>query len=209
METNYVYLKATDFVGNTYEGLAAIVNTGNDQREEPYVNYALLQDSGKYHMGDYAWFHDKEAKTAPLTVEQKALAEGLYSKFQELHRTSPYRIIGRLYEERPFFADCDKTKAYPSYSQVPGSEKEWKLGVEDAVSIDEASEWLLKNHPDYWMGANIIQECPSGNFSMHAVPGVEYGRGNHETYAARYRFAEKEAKRRGVKVGKSEVVKCS
>ena len=207
METNYVYLKATDFVGNTYEGLAAIVNTGNDQREEPYVNYALLQDSGKYHMGDYAWFHDKEAKTAPLTVEQKALAESLYSKFQELHRTSPYRIIGRLYEERPFFADWDKTKAYPSYSQVPGSEKEWKLGVEDAVSIDEASEWLLKNHPDYWMGANIIQECPSGNFSMHAVPGVEYGRGNHETYAARYRFAEKEAKRRGVVVGPSEMIK--
>lgn len=204
MKNNFVHLTATDFVGDTYEGFAAIINKSADQCKEPYVNYALLQDSGKYHMGDYAWFHDKGTKTVFLTGEQEVFAESLYSRFQELHRTSPYKIIGRLYDTNPFFADWDTKKAYPSYSPIPGSEIEWKL--EEATCIDEASEWLLKNHPDYWMGANIIQECPSGNFSMHAVPCVEYGRGNYETYAARYRFAEKEAMRRGVEIGPSEVM---
>ena len=209
MKPNYIHLTATDFVGDTYEGLAVIINTNTDQRDEPYGNFALLQNSGKYHMGNYAWFHNKEAQTVPLTGEQEAHAESLYSKFQELHRTSPYKIIGWLYDTKPFFSDWDTRKEYPSYRLIPESKVEWRLKAKDATCIDNASEWLLKNHPDYWMGANIIQECPSGNFSMHAAPGAEYGRGNFETYAARNRFAKKEAKRRGVEVGPSEVVKES
>ena len=202
----YVMLEAKNFMGDKYSGFAVVINRDTNQDDEVYINCALLQSRGKYRAGDYAWFLQKDTKISVLTDQQESWASGLYINFKEMHRASPYRIVGRLYEESPVFSDWDMEGCFPSYRPVPGSEREWKLDIKEAASTNQAAEWLLENHPDYWMGANIIQDCPSGDFSMHAVPCIKYGRGYHETYAGRYMFAKKEAKRRGIEAGPSEVL---
>ena len=148
----------------------------------------------------------EDVKITMLDDDQKARADVLYQRSWEMHTASPYKITGQLYEERPIFENWDTGKMFPFYRPIKDSKKEWKLDPKEVFCVDEASKWLLKNHPDYWMGANIIQECPSGNTSMHDVPCAKYGAGYYENYAARYRYAKKEAARRGIKAGASEVV---
>lgn len=84
------------------------------------------------------------------------------------------KIIGRLYDEVPNYYDFDDNHKWPYYNCV--DEKEWNIKCND---VDEGAEWLIDNHPDYYMGANIIGD--NGDFICTAVPGCEYGKGNFET----------------------------
>lgn len=203
-EACYVMLQTTSLAGSAYSGFAAIIS--RDNNEEGKIRCVILQNNGEYRLGDHAVFRHGDVKITVLDDDQKARADVLYQRSWEMYAASPYKIIGQLYEENPTFEDWDTEKAFPFYLPVKGSKKEWRLDPKEVFNVDGASKWLLKNHPDYWMGANIIQECPSGNTSMHDAPCAKYGTGYYENYAARYRYAKEEAARRGIKTGVSEVV---
>jgi hypothetical protein len=64
-----------------------------------------------------------------------------------------------------------------------------------------AEKWILKNHPDYYMGYGVHQECPSGAFCASAVPCGEYPAGMYENAANRRKYAEMRAEQLGVEIG--------
>lgn len=88
------------------------------------------------------------------------------------------KIIGRQYSEEARYSDWDSKREFPRFDEV--AKQEWEI---EASNLKEAEEWLAKNHPDMYMGANII--CENNDFSCLAVPCIEYGIGNYETQSAR------------------------
>lgn len=97
------------------------------------------------------------------------------------------KVIGRKYSEEATYSSWDKWREYPRFEEL--EEKTWEI---EADSLLEGKRWLVENHPDYFMGANII--CENGDFSCLAVPCCEYGKGNFETYEARIATAKYELK---------------
>ena len=115
--------------------------------------------------------------------------EKLLNEFQKLHKEAPYVITGRLFGECPEFLSLDKKKMHPRYEIM--EEITWT--PEEVHSLEEAEIWLLTNHPEYYMGSNISQDCPSGDYLGIPVPGVFtwYEQGTFETIENRKMFAEK------------------
>ena len=95
-------------------------------------------------------------------------------------------ITGRKYSEEARYAEWDTKKEFPCYDKV--AEQVWEI---EASSLDEATEWLAKNHPDMFMGCNI--SCENGDFAAYAVPSAGYfwGKGNFETQSARTECVKK------------------
>lgn len=87
-------------------------------------------------------------------------------------------VIGRRFSETPTYPVWDKNREFPHYDMV--EEKTWEI---DAETLRDGDNWLAANHPDYYMGGSVV--CENGDFSCHAVPCSEYGKGNYETLAAR------------------------
>lgn len=93
------------------------------------------------------------------------------------------KVIGRKFSEVPKYYDWDKKKHFDYYDIT--SEEIWEI---EADSLADGERWLAKNHPDMYMGANII--CDNGDFACFAVPCSEYGKGNYETIEARVRWVK-------------------
>lgn len=89
------------------------------------------------------------------------------------------KITGRQYSDEVRYTEWDSKKEFPMFD-IEVAKQVWEI---EASSLKEAEEWLAKNHPDMYMGANII--CENGDFSCIAVPCDEYGKGNYETQGAR------------------------
>lgn len=94
------------------------------------------------------------------------------------------KVIGRKYTEQAFYSNWDAAKEFPHYEKV--AEHTWEI---EADTLDAGKKWLAKNHPDMFMGGNVI--CENGDFTCLAVPCGEYGTGNFETIAARVAYVKK------------------
>lgn len=195
-----------NFNGFKYDGLAALIDIDSNEYH-PTAQFKILETYGSYRMGDYSSLETEGMKVRGLTSFEQQKAEDLLQRFDKLHAESPYIITSRLYSETPSYYDFDKEHHFPTFEEVEGTDQVWDLRDKNITSLKDAENWLLKNHPDYWMGASITQDCPSGNFSMHAVPSPEYGDGAYMTYADRHRFAEAMAERRGIEAGPAEAGK--
>ena len=154
--------------------------------------------------GDYI---NKEPRDIVLLEEvdkshpmYKECAE-LFSKFEDLHKNSPYVIHGYVYGETPQYSAWDKEHACPDYELI--DEKSWH--PENVHSLDDAERWLLENHPDYYMGHTISQQCICGNFRCTPKPGNYYEDGNFETFANRRKYAQEMANQLNVALGPKEL----
>ena len=99
-------------------------------------------------------------------------------------------IIGRLYSENATYACWDKRKEFPHYAQI--AQETWEI---DCKSVTKAEAWLAENHPDMYIGANIILE--NGDFALLAVPCDCYGEGNYETMSNRLRYVRRLMEKKG------------
>ena len=88
------------------------------------------------------------------------------------------KVIGRRYAETATYYDWDSDKKWPRFEKVA----EQTLEIE-ADTLRDGKKWLAENHPEMFMGGNVI--CENGDFACFAVPCEEYGRGNYETPEAR------------------------
>lgn len=87
-------------------------------------------------------------------------------------------VYGRRYSEVPNYYRWDVEKQFPYFEK----EDEQVFEIE-AESLRDGERWLIENHPDMYMGGNVI--CENGDFACLAVPCEEYGKGNYETVARR------------------------
>ena len=97
------------------------------------------------------------------------------------------KVIGRKYSEKESYYSWDADKQFPNYE-----EDEVLIWEIEAETLDNGILWLAENHPDYYMGANVV--CGNGDFAMFPVPCEEYGKGNYETLAARIAYVQEEIK---------------
>lgn len=88
------------------------------------------------------------------------------------------KVIGRKYSEKATYYNWDKEREFPKYEKL--ADETWEI---EASSLFAGKKWLAENHPDMFMGGNVI--CENGDFACLAVPCEEYGKGNYETIEAR------------------------
>ena len=93
-------------------------------------------------------------------------------------------IIGRFYSEVADYYEWDTEKKFPNFKKL--SEQTWQI---EAESLKDGERWLAENHPESYMGGNVI--CENGDFACLAVPCGEYGEGNYETIAARVAYVKR------------------
>lgn len=91
------------------------------------------------------------------------------------------KVIGRSYTETATYYDWDAEKKFPRFEAT--GEQTWEI---EAETLRDGERWLAENHPDMYMGGNVI--CENGDFACLAVPCGEYGEGNYETIAARVAY---------------------
>lgn len=120
----------------------------------------------------------------------------LEKEFDDIHKNAPYVITGRVFSDEP----RDPNTRYKTYNII--EEKEWKPS--EVHSLEDAEKWILENHPDYYMGFGVHQECPSGNLRYGAVPCAEYPDGMYENAENRRKYAEMRAEQLGVDIGPIE-----
>ena len=96
------------------------------------------------------------------------------------------KIIGRKYSEEANYYSWDPQKQFPYFEKV--GEQVWEI---EAETLRDGERWLAENHPDMYMGGNVI--CENGDFACLAVPCEEYGKGNYETIADRIACVKKVA----------------
>ena len=93
------------------------------------------------------------------------------------------KVIGRKYSEVASYSFWDEEERFPNYEKV--DEQTWEI---EADTLRDGEKWLAENHPDMYMGGNVI--CENGDFAMLAVPCMEYGKGNFETIAKRISYVQ-------------------
>jgi len=152
--------------------------------------------------GDYHTHRFESLTIEELSKDDKDKCVEYAKAFDDLHKNAPYKIIGRIFSEKPTFYDWDDKKSFPRYKELEDLSKEWS--VDSVHSLDDAEKWILQNHPDYYMGCSIVQNCPSGNFLASAIPCGEYPQGMYETVENRREWAKKKAADFGVEVGPFE-----
>ena len=120
-----------------------------------------------------------------------------------------FRVSARLYSEIAEYSNWDKEHEFPHYNEIKGTER--KFDLENATlnngtlvtSLETAKMWMLENHPDYLQGCCIVEKVDrNADFAMMAVPCGEYPDGQFENYENRRLYAELEAERMGVVIGK-------
>lgn len=201
----------------SYKGITAV--TGRTEEEDHHGNpeYRLsvlqvdergLDPSGKvagWRAGDYAVRSSGELRDA-VVVEKTSELEQLYHAFQEMHKTAPFEVSGRLYSETPSYRKWDTEQKYPEYDEIPETVQVFDLAGaklrdgSEVNSLDAAQCWMLENHPALFMGMSAHQKCPSGDLLFGAVPSA-YPEGYRETYENRWTYAQQEADRFGVTLG--------
>ena len=92
-------------------------------------------------------------------------------------------VIGRKYADVATYYSYDTDKQFPHFEKV--DEQTWEI---DGATLYDGETWLAENHPDMFMGGNVI--CENGDFAMLAIPCVEYGKGNYETTEARVAYVK-------------------
>lgn len=146
---------------------------------------------------------------------------GAYSSLRNRRRAGHYRISARLFEGAGY------NMAAPA---MVGSEQEWDLAearLDDGRfvgSVDEAIQWLIEQHPDYYMGA-IIEGSVGGMRSALIPPparapmdGVrprplgngirnDYRAGDYEDHQKRRRYVRMKAEAKGCEMGPREYAK--
>lgn len=88
------------------------------------------------------------------------------------------KVIGRKFSEEANYPAWDSKKEFPHYEIL--EEQTWEI---EADKLHDGEKWLADNHPEMYMGGNVV--CENGDFACFAVPGIEYGKGNFETIQAR------------------------
>ena len=94
------------------------------------------------------------------------------------------KVIGRKYSETAKYYKWDNECEFPYYEKT--AEVIWNI---EADGLGDGKKWLAQNHPDMYMGGNVI--CENGDFACEAVPCGEYGEGNYETIEARIAWVRK------------------
>ena len=148
--------------------------------------------------GDYASIQTGTYEELGMTEEERIRGSELLEQFEEYHKNAPYVAVGHIFSEEPTFSKSDEYHAYPRYEML--EEKEFTLPPE-VDSLEKAQLWMAVNHPEYYMGCTISQECRSGNFCAMAVPCTEYERGMYETKENRIRYSMSEAERLANRLG--------
>ena len=197
-----------DHVQPSWKGMFAVIGPreSDDYGEESrYSMYAIRVDtpyssenpSRPLQFGDFLVKSADELEN--MVVVSGAEAERLYQNCIDLHENAPYIASGCLYTDQPI-------GRYAEYGSIPGSEKTWNLKDErlqdgsPIKSLDDGEKWILENHPAYYVGCGVHQDCPSGDIKFQCVPRA-YGEGAFENVANRWTYAAEEAKRLGVTMG--------
>lgn len=94
-------------------------------------------------------------------------------------------VIGRKYADVATYYTWDTEKKWKNFEKV--EEQTWEI---EGETLYDGEMWLAENHPDMFMGGNVI--CENGDFAMLAVPCEEYGKGNYETTKARVAYVKAE-----------------
>lgn len=164
-----------------------------------------------YEFGDFFGFDPSDRSRSVIVNKEITEKDGaLYTEcvesnemFDEYHENANWVVNGSRYSEEPQYYPWDDKKMYPYYDCV--EEQEWTLTPRFLAaitgkkpSLDAAEAWLISEHPDYYMGASIRQDCRSGDFLMCAVPCLDYGEGNYETIEARRNYVSELAVRKGL-----------
>lgn len=154
--------------------------------------------------GDYYNLEPDEADIEVIPSSEELNAA--HARFLELHRSAPFFVTARLYQETATYTAWDKDHLYPRYEEVEGTEHTWSLEGEKLMngqlvnSLETAQIWMVENHPEYLQGMCIHQDIPSGDFSCRSVPGKEYPEGMYETIEGRMKYAQDLARRLGTQI---------
>ena len=197
-----------NYIQPSWKGLFAVIGPrecedyGEDSRYSMYAirvdtPYSSENRSRPLEFGDFLVKGSDELKNMAITYSPEA--DRLYKECQNLHENAPYIASGSLYTDQP-------VGKYAEYEEIPGSEQTWNLKDEHLRdgspirSLDDGDRWILENHPAYYVGCGVYQDCPSGDIKFECDPRA-YGDGQFETVANRWAYAAEEAKRLGVTMG--------
>lgn len=176
----------------------AVVDPGTPVYEPFYCH--------QIRFGDYYNLEQDQADIEVIPSSEEL--NTAYARFLELHRSAPFFVTARLYQETATYPAWDKDHLYPHYAAVEGTEHTWSLEGEKLMngqlvnSLETAQIWMVENHPEYLQGMCIRQEIPSGDFSCSSVPGKEYPEGMYETFEGRMKYAQDLARRLGTQIRK-------
>lgn len=140
--------------------------------------------------GTIFWARRSDVYLDDVLEETPSLAEE-YKVVQDMHENTPYTIVLQEYSYTPRYSVWDELHEFPIYDPVDGTKQVFTPPVSEVSSIDDAERWVIKNHPEFYMGMSAYQTCPSGDFRVLAVPGCSYPEGTYETKDARIEYAKK------------------
>lgn len=141
---------------------------------------------------------------------------GAHNTLRNRRKAGSFKIFGRLFEGAGFGAAA---------AAMPGSEVAWDLKDEKLKNgllvdtSDKALQWLLENHPDYYMGAIVEGQVPGMRRRIIPSPARapmeipktgreghqhDYKPGDFEDYVKRRRYARTMARSMGLKMGPKE-----
>lgn len=186
---------------------ALVKEMDEEEINSEYGRYKVLEvissDEDKLTLGRVPEFGDYislKKSCTEIVLEQENMSEPdidkagqLEKEFDTLHERAPYKIHGSFYDEikdGSWRAELIEDRDFETPEYVN--------------SLEKAEIWLLENHPDYYMGCSIHQECKSGDFLCTAIPCVEYEKGLYETWNGRREYAESHLKELLERVGMEE-----
>ena len=175
-----------------------------------YLDQEILGDPQMINrrFGDWGFVKLDEIQYGEVTFDPKVVAR--YDEYVDLHKNAPFTVVGRLFSEEPTYSPFDLQHEEPIYEPIEGSEKVWDLSeatLKDGTPVNSlraVDEWMVENHPSYYMGYNAVQNCPSGEFVRNSVPGQGYPEGMSDTFEHRMDYVRMYAKELGVKIGFDE-----
>ena len=183
---------------------------GEERYKIAYLDQEILGDPQMVNrrFGDWGFVKLSEIQNGEVTFDPEV--EARYNDYVDLHKNAPFTVVGRLFSEEPTYSPFDLQHEEPSYEPIEGSEKVWDLSgatLKDGSpvnSLHAVDEWMVTNHPAYYMGYNAVQNCPSGEFVRNAEPGQGYPEGMSDTFEHRMDYVRMHAKELGVEVGSDE-----
>ena len=140
----------------------------------------------------------EQSKEYKLTEDEYNDCKNLLREYNDLRASASWEISGTFYAE---------LKEGQEYFEIePLDKQDWSLNpyTEEIHNLEDVENWMLTNHPDYYMGCSISHNVPSGDFVGHSVPSPEYSNGQWETWEGRREYVKGLCKERGIKVGPIE-----
>lgn len=184
-----------DISGPYWSGVVAI-SGGKDDR----VGITFIED-GDFDrennldfkgpkIGDIVWVDRADISVNNIFDETASLRKK-YDAVQKMHENTPYTISGCEYSDTPTYYAWDKNQEFPKYDMLPETKQTFTPPVSEVASLEDAEKWMIRNHPELYMGMSAHQDCPGGNFMVLAVPGAgNYPEGTYENRAARIAYAK-------------------